>query len=88
VSTCGRDRFRARGTPVRAALGERHGFDVWRLVGATWQTAIRGQAALGADVDQSALEGHIATMTTLLGCFRASGGNLFCTAYTPAADGC
>ena len=56
-------------------LGERHGFDVWRLVGATWQTAIGSLGALAADgVDQSALEGQISTMTTLLGYFDASGG--------------
>jgi hypothetical protein len=63
-------------------LGERHGFDVWRVVGATWQAAVGGLGALGADdVDQTALGGHIATMTTLLGYFRASGGNMFRTAY-------
>jgi hypothetical protein len=63
-------------------LGERHGFDVWRVVGATWQAAVGGLGALGADdVDQTALEGHIAAMTTLLGYFRASGDNLFRTAY-------
>jgi tetratricopeptide (TPR) repeat protein len=63
-------------------LGERHGFDGWRVVGATWQAAVGGLGALGADdVDQTALEGHIATMTTLLGYFRAAGGNLFRTAY-------
>ena len=65
-----------------STLGERHGFDVWRLVGATWQAAAGGLGALGADdVDQRALEGHIATMTTLLDYFRAAGGNLFRTAF-------
>jgi class 3 adenylate cyclase/tetratricopeptide (TPR) repeat protein len=66
-------------------LGERHGFDVWRVVGATWQAAVRGLGALGADdVDQTALGGHIATMATLLGYFRAAGGNMFRTAYDAA----
>jgi class 3 adenylate cyclase/tetratricopeptide (TPR) repeat protein len=63
-------------------LAEQHGFDVWRVVGATWQSAVGGLGLLGVDdVDQAALEGHIATMTTLLGYFRVSGGNLFRTAY-------
>jgi len=48
---------------------------VWQVVGATWQAAIRD------GIDQAALEGQIATMTTLLGIFDASGGNLFRTAY-------
>jgi tetratricopeptide (TPR) repeat protein len=63
-------------------LGERHGFDGWRVVGATWQAAVAGLGAVGADdVDQTALEGHIATMTRLLGYVRSSGSNLFRTAY-------
>jgi class 3 adenylate cyclase/tetratricopeptide (TPR) repeat protein len=62
-----------------SALGERHGFDVWQGVGATWQAAVGGLCAVGAD--ETALAGHIATMTTLLGYFRAAGGNLFRTAY-------
>jgi class 3 adenylate cyclase/tetratricopeptide (TPR) repeat protein len=62
-----------------SALGERHGFDVWQGVGATWQAAVGGLAAIGAD--ETALAGHIATMTTLLDYFRAAGGNLFRTAY-------
>ena len=59
-------------------LGETHGFDVWRVVGATWQ------AAIGDSIDQSALDGQVATMTTLLRIFDASGANLFRTAYEAA----
>src|SRR5262249_19890792 len=66
-------------------LGETHGFDVWRVVGATWQAAIGGLRAVAAEsIDQSTLEGQIATMTSLLGIFDASGGNLFRTAYETA----
>ena len=36
--------------------GERHGFDVWRVAGATWQAAVGGLAALGDDdLDPSGL---------------------------------
>jgi class 3 adenylate cyclase/tetratricopeptide (TPR) repeat protein len=62
-----------------SALGERHGFDVWQGVGATWQAAVSGLSTVGTDA--TALAGHIATMTTLLGYFSEAGGNLFRTAY-------
>ena len=55
-------------------LAERHGFDLWRLVGATQQAIVGGLAALGADdVDPTALAAHIATMTTLLDTLRTLG---------------
>ena len=41
VSTCGRDRFRARGTPVRAALGERHA----SMCGGWWEPPGRPRSA-------------------------------------------
>jgi len=44
---------------------ERHGFDMWPLVGVTWQAAVGALAALHAnDLDQTALTVHIATTTT------------------------
>ena len=44
---------------------ERHGFDIWRLVGATQQATVSALAALGADdLDPTGLAAHIATMTT------------------------
>jgi class 3 adenylate cyclase len=60
-------------------LGERHGFDVWRLVGAACHASVGGLTAIG--VDQTALESHITSLTTLLDLFRAFEANLFRTAY-------
>ena len=52
-------------------LAERHGFDLWRLAGATQQAIVGALAALGADhLDPTALAAHIATMTTLLDTLR------------------
>ena len=63
-------------------LGERHGFDVWRLVGAGLQASVGGLTVIGAaNIDQQALEGHIATLTTLVGYSRAFEANLFSTAH-------
>ncbi|HUB58022.1 MAG TPA: adenylate/guanylate cyclase domain-containing protein [Mycobacterium sp.] len=63
-------------------LGERHGFDVWRLAGAFFEASVAGLTAMAADnVDQRALEGHIATLTKLLDSFRVFEANLFTTAY-------
>ena len=63
-------------------LGERHGFDIWRLAGAMWQAVVRGLDAVGADdVEQTALATHIATVTTLLDSARKVGLNLFLTFY-------
>jgi class 3 adenylate cyclase len=69
-------------TAELSELGERHGFDVWRLVGAGFQASVGGLTAIGADdVDQRALEGHIATLTTLIDLFRTFEANSFRTAY-------
>ena len=63
-------------------LAERHGFDVWRLAGATQQASVGGLAALGADdLDPTALSAHIATMTTLLDTVRMFELNLYVTFY-------
>jgi hypothetical protein len=63
-------------------LGERHGFDVWRLVGAGLQASVGGLTVIGAaNIDPQALEGHIATLTTLVGYSRAFEANLFSTAH-------
>jgi class 3 adenylate cyclase/tetratricopeptide (TPR) repeat protein len=63
-------------------LGERHGFDVWRLAGAGFEVSVAGLTAIAAgDVDRRALEGHIATLTKLLDSFRVFEANLFTTAY-------
>jgi class 3 adenylate cyclase/tetratricopeptide (TPR) repeat protein len=63
-------------------LGERHGFDVWRLLGAGLQASVGGLTAIAADsVDQRALEGHIATLTKLLDYYRVFEANLFTTAH-------
>jgi class 3 adenylate cyclase len=46
---------------------ERHGFDMWRLYGATWQGIIGGLAALATnDADPATITDHIATVTTLV----------------------
>jgi class 3 adenylate cyclase/tetratricopeptide (TPR) repeat protein len=61
---------------------ERYGFDMWRLVGATWQAAVGALAAPGADdVDPTALEGHIATITTLLDTLRTFEVNIYTTVF-------
>jgi hypothetical protein len=63
-------------------LGERHGFDVWRLAGAGFEASVAGLTAIAADnVDRRALEGHIATLTKLLDSYRMFEANLFTTAY-------
>jgi tetratricopeptide (TPR) repeat protein len=63
-------------------LGERHGFDIWRLAGALFEASVGGLTAIGADnVDRRALEGHIATLTTLLGYRSVFEANLFSTAH-------
>ncbi|MFG1931199.1 ATP-binding protein [Mycobacterium sp. NPDC048908] len=67
--------------PELSALGERHGFDVWRLVGAVWQALVRGLQSVGTDGDQTSLAADIATVTTLLDGARQVGLNLFLTFY-------
>ena len=63
-------------------LAERHGFDIWRLAGATQQATVSALAALGADnLDPTALSAHIATVTTSLDTWRMVGLNLYLTLY-------
>ncbi|MGO8937442.1 MAG: adenylate/guanylate cyclase domain-containing protein [Mycobacterium sp.] len=62
--------------------GERHGFDVWRVAGATWQAAVGGLAALGDDdLDPSDLGTHIATVTAFLDNLRTIGVNIYTTVF-------
>lgn len=61
-------------------LGERHGFDIWQLVGAVEQAAVDGLTALDAhDADPITLEENIATITALLGTLRTVEANIFST---------
>jgi hypothetical protein len=61
---------------------ERHGFDVWRVAGATWQAAVGGLAALGDDdLDPTDLGAHIATITAFLDTLRRIGVNIYTTVY-------
>jgi len=61
---------------------ERHGFDLWRLMGVTWQAAVGGLAALDADdLDPTALGSHIATITTLLDTLRTIEVNIYTTLF-------
>ncbi len=61
---------------------ERHGLDLWRLVGGTQQAVISALAALGAeDLDPTALSIHIATMTKFLDTWRTVGLNLYITFF-------
>ena len=63
-------------------LAERHGFDHWRLAGATQQATVGALAALGADdLDPTALAAHIATITTLLDTLRTLELNIYLTFY-------
>jgi hypothetical protein len=70
-------------------LAERHGFDMWRLAGATQQASVSTLAALGADdLDPSALSAHIATLTTFLDIWRTAGLNASAPSTTPCSGGC
>jgi hypothetical protein len=61
---------------------ERHGFDMWRLVGVTWRAAIDALAAHDTgDVAPTALAGHIATFTTSLDALRAIEVNIYTTIF-------
>ena len=63
-------------------LGERHGFDHWRLTGAAQQVTVRALAALGADdLDPSGLWAHIATVTRFVDSWRRFGLNLYLTFF-------
>lgn len=62
--------------------GERHGFDVWRVAGATWQAVVGGLAAPGDDdLDPSDLGTHIATITAFLDTLRTIGVNIYTTVF-------
>jgi len=54
-----------------AMLGQRDGFDNWRLAGANWQ----------AFIERGVLSAHIATMTTLLDTLRTVGLNVYSPLY-------
>ena len=58
---------------------ERYGFDIWRLVGATWQSAVGELAAL--DAGPAAVGTHVATFATLLDTLRTLGVNIYTTVY-------
>jgi len=62
--------------------GERHGFDMWRLVGAHWQAVVGALAALDADdLDPSDLGARIATITAFLDTLRTIGVNIYTTVF-------
>jgi tetratricopeptide (TPR) repeat protein len=61
---------------------ERHGFDMWRLVGVTWQAAVSGLAAHGTgDVNPTGLATDIATVTRCLDALRAMEVNIYTTMF-------
>ena len=61
---------------------ERHGFDVWQLLGGAQQATVNALAALGAEnPDPTALSNHIATITTLLDTLRTVGLNPYATFF-------
>jgi class 3 adenylate cyclase len=60
---------------------ERHGFDVWRAAGATWQVTVGGLAALGDHADPNYLGAQIATITASLDTLRTIGVNIYTTLF-------
>ena len=61
---------------------ERHGFDVWRVAGATWQAAVGALAALDSDdLDPTDRAAHIATITAFLGTLRTIEVNIYTTIF-------
>jgi predicted ATPase len=60
---------------------ERYGFDMWPLVGVTWQAAVDALAVLDDRVDPTALGAHIATITTRLDALRTLGVSIYTTIY-------
>jgi hypothetical protein len=61
---------------------ERHGFDMWRLVGGAWQAAVGALAALHTgDRDPTALAAHIATITTFLDGLRTIEVKMYTTVF-------
>jgi hypothetical protein len=62
--------------------GERHGFELWRLVGAHWQAVVDALAALDADdLDPSDLGAHIAAITAFLDSLRTMEANIYTTIF-------
>ena len=62
--------------------GERHGLDMWRLVGAHWQAVVGALAALDADdLDPTDLGARIATITAFLDTLRTSEVNIYTTVF-------
>jgi hypothetical protein len=60
---------------------ERYGFDMWPLVGVTWQAVVDALAALDDRVDPTALGAHVATITTRLDALRTLGVYIYTTIY-------
>jgi class 3 adenylate cyclase/tetratricopeptide (TPR) repeat protein len=61
---------------------ERYDLDMWPLVGATWQAAVDGLAALdGEHVDPTTLGAHIATITMRLETLRTLGVYMYTTVF-------
>jgi hypothetical protein len=61
---------------------ERHGFELWRLVGANWQAVVDALAALDADdLDPSDLAAHIAAITAFLDSLRTMEANIYTTLF-------
>jgi class 3 adenylate cyclase len=75
----------ARAALVAAEMSneaERHGFDMWRLVGAHWQAVVGALAALDAgDLEPTDLEVQIATITTFLDTLRTIEVNIYTTIH-------
>jgi class 3 adenylate cyclase len=59
---------------------ERHGFDMWRLVGTTWQAAVSALAALDTG-EPTTFAPHISTLTTLLDGVRKLEVNIYTTVF-------
>jgi class 3 adenylate cyclase/tetratricopeptide (TPR) repeat protein len=53
-------------------LGDRHGFDIWQLIGATQQAVVSALATLD-DNDPTALAVHVATISTFIDTWRTAG---------------
>jgi hypothetical protein len=69
-------------TPTDHHHLRRHGFDTFRLHGATWQATVGALAALAAhDLDPAALSAHIATITTLVDTWRTFELLMYVTSY-------
>ncbi len=61
---------------------QRHGFDAWRLWGATQQTTVEALTALKAEPpDRSALSRHIVTMTKLVDVLARAGLSAYLTFF-------